>query len=89
MRQLHIHSSQLLCLFEFSVNVFTEFCDPCFVRLSKPATSRGRDQDITIQPARHKCNEQDPQIDPNSCFTDLSDSMNSLNSLNSIQILFL
>ena len=46
-----------LRIFEFSLNVFTEFNDKkyyIYKRLFEPATSCVRDQDATTAPARHR-----------------------------------
>ena len=65
--------------FEFSLNVFTEFAefsDKKFYtleRLFEPGTSCFREQDATTSPARHRW--------PNSCFSDLIDSLNSMKVL--------
>ena len=67
---------------------FTEFSDKNICHTIKgleTATSCLGDQDATTAPARHM-QRQDLQIEPNSCFSDLSDS---LNSLNSVKVLFM
>ena len=50
-------------------------------RLFEPATSYVRDLDAITARGRQGSREN-LWIEPNSCFTDLSDSLNSLNSLN-------
>ena len=56
---------------EFSINVFIEFSGKKYYILKRPATFCVRDQDA-ITGSRE-------DLEPNSCFSDLSDSQNSLN----------
>ena len=71
-------------LFEFSLNVFIEFAElRDWKYLSskefEPAASGVRDQGATTVSTRHTW-ETGSLIGPNSCFSDLSDSLNLLNS---------
>ena len=64
-------------IIEFSLTVFTEFrefSDKNICYSSKRVQTCHLKQQGT-------CDRQDLQIDSNSCFSDLSDSLNSLNSL--------
>ena len=67
---------------EFSLIVFTElaeFSDKIYYilkRLFQPATSCVRDQDTNAAPLDTGSRED---LESNSCFSDLSDSLNSLN----------
>ena len=78
---------------EFSLNVSLNSANSVTkifiiaVKGLKAATSCVRDQGATTAPARHMCERQDLCIEPNLCFSDLSDCLNLLNSLNSVKIL--